>query len=193
MKILYRIRCLVQIIVLCMQSKDTKELVKQDLQRCGKNADFAETLVKNPNFRSVYYFRIKNKFLKKLCSIILCPSKVIEIWGDIGGGLRINHKMGCTILANRIGKNCTVLQGVTIGKGKVTEKGELPILGDNVTIYANAVIIGGITIGDNAVIGAGSVVTHDVPTGTVVAGVPAKVIRKLADANLSDVEAEGNF
>ena len=50
---------------------------------------------------------------------------------------------------------------------------------DNVWIGANATILPGVTIGENAVIGAGSVVTKDVPANTVVAGNPAKVIRQL--------------
>ena len=50
-------------------------------------------------------------------------------------------------------------------------------IGKNVWIGANAVILPGVEIGDHAVIGAGSVVTHDVPSHAVAAGVPAKVIK----------------
>lgn len=52
-------------------------------------------------------------------------------------------------------------------------------IGRNVWIGTGAIVLPGITIGDNAVIGAGSVVTKDVPENTVVAGVPARVIRTL--------------
>ncbi len=60
----------------------------------------------------------------------------------------------------------------TIGYTKI---GQVHI-GDHVFIGANATILPGVTIGDYAVVGAGSIVTHDVPARTVVAGVPAKVI-----------------
>lgn len=52
-------------------------------------------------------------------------------------------------------------------------------IGKNVWIGANATILPGVTIGDNAVIAAGAVVTKDVPANTVVGGVPAKQIRKI--------------
>ena len=52
-------------------------------------------------------------------------------------------------------------------------------IGDNVWIGANATILQGVKIGDGAIIGANAVVTHDVPANTVVAGVPAKIIRKV--------------
>jgi len=51
----------------------------------------------------------------------------------------------------------------------------------NVWIGAGATIIGGVTVGENSVVGAGSVVTHDVPPNTLVGGNPAKVIRSIAE------------
>ena len=53
------------------------------------------------------------------------------------------------------------------------------VLGKNVWVGSNATILQGVHIGDNAVVGAGAVVTKDIPANTVVAGVPAKIIRRL--------------
>ena len=64
---------------------------------------------------------------------------------------------------------------VTAKKNRKTNR-HVPILRDNVTVYANAVIIGGITIGNNAKIGAGSVVINDVPDNATVVGNPARII-----------------
>lgn len=64
-------------------------------------------------------------------------------------------------------------RAVTIGKPIVIER--------NVWIAANATIIGGVTIGENAVVAAGSVVTKDVPPNTLVAGNPARIIRTIGD------------
>lgn len=55
----------------------------------------------------------------------------------------------------------------------------MPVIGNSVLIGANAVIIGNVRIGDNSIIGAGSVVTKDIPANSVAFGVPAKVIKKI--------------
>ena len=60
---------------------------------------------------------------------------------------------------------------------KKYNKGKSTIIGNDVWIGANAIVLGGVTVGDGAVIGAGSVVTKDVPPYAVVAGVPAKVLK----------------
>lgn len=93
---------------------------------------------------------------------------------DIGEGLCIVHGGNVHLNCDSIGKNLTVYQGVTFG----VHDGSRPIVGDNVTVYPNSVIVGGIKIGDNATIGALSYVSHDVPPGTTVIGCPAHEIRK---------------
>lgn len=52
-------------------------------------------------------------------------------------------------------------------------------IGDNVWIGSNATILGGVTIGNGAIIGANALVTHDVPENTIVAGIPAKILREV--------------
>lgn len=64
------------------------------------------------------------------------------------------------------------MQGVTIGKNT---KGS-PVIGDNVFIGANALVIGKVVVGNNVCIGAGSVVVKDVPDNAVVVGNPARII-----------------
>lgn len=78
-----------------------------------------------------------------------------------------------------IGENCWIMQNVTIGR-KAGEDG-VPRLGRNVAIGAGAVVLGNIEIGDNCVIGANSVVTKSFPANSVVAGVPAKLLRTLPE------------
>jgi serine O-acetyltransferase len=75
-----------------------------------------------------------------------------------------------------MGRNCKVYQQVTIG---FNHDLKAPVIGDNVEVCCGAKVIGGITIGDNVLIGANSVVVKDVPSNCVVAGVPARIIKRL--------------
>lgn len=84
---------------------------------------------------------------------------------EIGPGLRVIHGP-CNLNAARIGKNFTVYSGVTIG---VLRDG-IPVIGDNVSIYTNAVVVGPVTIGDNAKIGALTYVAKDIAPGMKVLG-----------------------
>ena len=60
--------------------------------------------------------------------------------------------------------------------GRAGHKG-LPIIGDNVVIGTHAQIIGNVTIGNNSIVGAGAIVTRDVPDNVVVVGNPAKILK----------------
>lgn len=93
--------------------------------------------------------------------------------GVAGAGVSIAHYG--TVVVNtraRIGRFCRLHPGVTIG----ISDGKVPIIGDLVYIGPNAVIYGGVTVGDRAVIGANAVVNRDVPPGVTVAGSPARVV-----------------
>ena len=73
-----------------------------------------------------------------------------------------------------IGKNCTILQQVTIAQANGEKSA---IIGDNVFIGAGAKILNSVNIGDNVKIGANAVVTKDIPSNCTAVGVPAKIIR----------------
>jgi serine O-acetyltransferase len=93
----------------------------------------------------------------------------------IAGGLLIPHPNGVVIHPDaKLGPNCLVFQQVTIGTGPVPG---VPTLGGCVDVGPGAKILGGVTIGDGAIIGANSVVIHDVPAGAVAVGVPAVIKR----------------
>ncbi|MBZ4416379.1 serine O-acetyltransferase [Myxococcus sp. RHSTA-1-4] len=100
---------------------------------------------------------------------------------EIGEGTQLGYGgIGVVIhKAAKIGNHCLISQQVTIG-GRSGLEGA-PVIGDYVRIGAGAKILGNIRIGDFAVIGANAVVLKDVAPGTVVAGVPARVIRQDPD------------
>ncbi len=109
---------------------------------------------------------------------------------EIGEGAFINY--GCSIAADllvRIGPRCNIGTHVIIMDNdfhrlEPDRRHEKPasrpiILEENVWLGGRVIVLNGVTIGKDSVIGAGSVVTRDIPPGVVAAGVPAKVIRQL--------------
>ncbi len=139
---------------------------------------------------SVYTMRIP--ILKQLLQLfLLFWQKGIEITtgisipasAKIGHSFYIGHFGGIILNAKTvIGNNCNISQGVTIGVSGKNEKRGVPVIRDNVYIGANAVVTGKITIGNNVLIGACSLVNTDVDDNAVMLGVPAvKVSEKSSE------------
>ena len=140
-----------------------------------------------PQFNILFWFRCltwlkgKGKLWKALYYPLYyyhrwkCAVVGIEILPGthIGKGLTLTHCGGVIVNPNSlIGENVKLFQGVTIGGWK----GGVPQIGSNVMICAGAKVIGNVRIGNNVVVGANAVVTHDVPDNAVVAGVPARIV-----------------
>lgn len=96
----------------------------------------------------------------------------ISSYATIDGGLKVLHSPGIVIGHQVIiGKNCELFQNVTIGSNRRIRNGrEMPIIGDNVSIYTGAVVVGGIHIGNNVKIGANAYVDYDVPDNSIIYG-----------------------
>lgn len=147
------------------------------------------------NFRGLFFiicFRIAHYVTRwKLTKICLFPVWIlyslvfnrilgidISMYATIGNNFVLWHGMGTVVHPDAvIGDNVTMRHCTTIGSSK--SGGGAPIIGNNVDIGCNVVIIGEITIGDNVIIGAGSVVTKSIPSNVVVAGNPAKEVRAI--------------
>ena len=95
----------------------------------------------------------------------------------IGEGLFIDHGMGVVIGETaEIGNGCHLYQGVTLGGTSTRREKRHPTLADNVVVGAGAELIGAIYVGENARIGAGSVVVTNVPANATVVGVPGHIV-----------------
>ena len=119
--------------------------------------------------------RFLSQFARFLTGIEIHPG------ATIGKRFFIDHGMGVVIGETTIiGNDCTLYQGVTLG-GVGTGEHKVkrhPTLQNNVMISSGARIIGDVTIGDNSIVGASSVVLKDVPPNCTVVGVPGRIVKE---------------
>ena len=146
----------------------------------------AEVVLAYPGFHARELHRLAHALHKRKVPIV--PRVIsnfsrfvtgIEIHpgAQIGEGLFIDHGMGVVIGETaEIGDDCHILQGVTLGGTSMHRTKRHPTLGNRVTVGAGAKLIGAVEIGDNARIGAGSVVVANVPENATVVGVPGHVV-----------------
>lgn len=143
-----------------------------------------------PDARTVLIFRLSQWFyqfkilrpLSYLCTVL--NDLIAGVWigprVKAGGGLVFAHARGLVVNPTAvIGKNCLILQRVTIGGPNV-------VIGDNVALYANATVVSNarghaeLRIGNSSIIGAGAVVTKNVPSYSIVVGVPGKIVKSIS-------------
>jgi serine O-acetyltransferase len=168
-----------------------------------------EVILTQPGLHAVWLHRIAHRLHRN--RVPLVPRLVshlnrfltgIEIHpgAKIGRKFFIDHGMGVVIGESAvIGDHVTLYQGVTLGISHTRDVRNLrgkkrhPTLGDHVTVTVGAKILGDITVGEGAIVGAGSVVVKDVPAHTTVVGVPGRVVveRDPATGTERRVAAEG--
>lgn len=118
-----------------------------------------------------WLYRVMYRYCRNLYGIELPYSAII------GRRVIIEHQSGIVIHGNSVlGDDCVVRQGCTLGSRTITDPFAAPRLGRQVSLGAGAKILGAVTIGDHAQIGANAVVLCDVPAGATAVGVPARVI-----------------
>lgn len=140
--------------------------------------------------------RIVKELFGKSEGAFLNPPFYCDYGSHIEVGKNFFANYNCTIIdvaKVRIGDNCQMAPNVAIytaghpvhpvSRNSMYEYGIEVTIGDNVWIGGNTVILPGVHIGSNTVIGAGSVVTKDIPDWVIAAGNPCKVIRKITDAD----------
>ncbi|MGZ3769085.1 MAG: serine O-acetyltransferase EpsC [Bdellovibrio sp.] len=160
------------------------------LQGRPNNINTAEVFLQilSPRFLPVVLCRVSHSLyrhklspLAKLFSLVNFVLFGIEISPqiEIGPGLFFPHTQGTVIGARKIGANAIIFQQVTLGAKDLDMGFNLecrPEIGDNVTIGAGAKILGGVFIGNDAKIGANSVVLSDIPARSVCVGIPGRIV-----------------
>lgn len=137
-------------------------------------------------FRISRYLFLKRNLLAKLLFVpAFVVYRILQHWTrvqipvrvDIKGGIKISHFSDIVIVGkSSISKSLTIIQGVSIGRGFNKKNYGSPSIGDNVILFPGAKVSDNITIGNKVIIGAKAVVSTDIPSNSVVAGNPARVI-----------------
>jgi serine O-acetyltransferase len=165
------------------------ERMRQDvrtvLERDPAARSALEVVLCSPGVHAIWIHRVAHGFWRGGWHLTArCVSHVgrfvtgIEIHpaAVLGSGLFIDHGMGVVIGETaEVGRNVSILQGVTLGGTSLKREKRHPTIGDNVMIGAGAKVIGGFTVGAGSRIGAGSVVVREVPENCVVVGVPGRI------------------
>ena len=149
---------------------------------------FLEVVLTYPGLHAVWSYRFshwlwthKLRFFARFVAAIARVLTNVDIHpaATIGERLFIDHGIGVVVgETSIIGNDVTLYQGVTLGGTSLEHGKRHPTLGNGVTVGAGAKILGAITIGHDARIGANSVVIRDVPPGAVVVGVPGQIISR---------------
>lgn len=163
-----------------------REDVDAAIARDPAAASRADVIVNSPGLHAIWAYRVSHalwrrpagKPLARALSTLTRAVTGVEIHpgAQIGRRFFIDHGMGVVIGETaEVGDDVMLYHGVTLGGRSLAKVKRHPTLGDRVTIGAGARVLGPVTIGDDAQIGANSVVVKDVPAGAVATGVPAVV------------------
>jgi serine O-acetyltransferase len=166
------------------------QIIREDVQAIIRNDPAARSRLEvllYPGLQATIVHRLNHwmwnagvPFVPRLLSQFTRFSTGIEIHpgAQIGCGFFIDHGMGVVIGETAVvGNHVTLYQGVTLGgTGKQSGKRH-PTLGDDIVVGVGAKVLGAITIGDGARIGAGAVVVKDVPPHATAIGIPARVVQ----------------
>lgn len=181
--------------------KSLKEDIKVVFERDPAAKSLLEVILSYPGLHALWAYRVAHALYKRrlytFARLISQTARFftgIEIHpgAKIGQHLFIDHGAGVVIGETaEIGDCVTIYQGVTLG-GTGKEKGKRhPTIGNHVLIATGAKVLGSITIGDYAKIGAGSVVLKPVPANSTVVGVPGRVViqdgRRLDDLDQTNL------
>jgi len=145
-----------------------------------------EMLLASSGLHAIWAYRVAHslwgrpgtRLLARLLSQVVRAATGVEIHpgATIGRRFFIDHGMGVVIgETTEIGDDVMLYHGVTLGGRSLAKTKRHPTLGHRVTVGAGAKILGPILIGDDAQVGANSVVVKDVPAGAVAVGIPAQI------------------
>lgn len=143
----------------------TSTFIQDSFRYTGSHSFPLKQFLSNHAVRYLFFLRQQNP-VARLCRKHMQTKYGLEIGNgsNIGPGLYLGHAHSITVNPRaRLGKNCNLHKGVTIGQENRGERIGAPVIGDNVWVGTNAVVVGGITVGDNVLIAPNAFVNQDIP------------------------------
>ncbi len=176
--------------------------LKEDIQTVFKKDPAARSIIEDllcyPGLHAIWFHRIAHYFWSHKLFLLGRFISHIGRWltgiethpgANIGRRFFIDHGMGVVIgETTDIGDDVMLYQGVVLGGVSLEKKKRHPTLENNVVVGCGAALLGAITIGEGAKVGAGSVVLRDVPSGATVVGIPGKIAAGLGAKMMEDLE-----
>ena len=179
------------------------QTVMEELERCRKILQRLNTADRSDG---ELIKKIVKELLGKSENAVINPPFYCDYGFNIEVGKNFFANYNCTILdvaKVKIGDNCQFAPNVAVytaghpihpvSRNSQYEYGISVTIGDNVWIGGNSVIVPGVHIGSNTVIGAGSVVTKDIPDWVIAAGNPCRVIRKITEEDKESYYKDRKF
>ena len=159
-----------------------KDILLYNRKTNGMGVSFmslSKLLYLDPYYRAIFYHKAGKR--TKIFRFLLPPEDKITIsqYVVFKGAVFAAHPYSTYINAKEIGDNFSFRHCTTLGNKSDDKPNDIPTIGDNVTLGAHVIILGNVHVGNNVIVGAGSVVVKDIPDNCVVAGNPAKIIKKL--------------
>jgi serine O-acetyltransferase len=149
----------------------------------GDNCIQAAFLYRIARFLARHRLRVPAEMLHALSKFLTHLD--ISPWADIGPGVYFYHGLGTVVgKGASIGKGALICQGVSVGGATI---------GDDVKLWAGAKVLGRVTIGDRSEVGANAVVIGDVPSDSVVFGIPARLAGKTPGPRTTNAELRSSL
>lgn len=181
----------IEMVDACIKEAVQQTIIDANVKYAGKKViedwkDLEYFIETDSTIEAVFLYRLERLiFLKDSDSAVLPylaslmkrrTGSEIYYSTQIGPGFNLQHGFGVVIGPRyQIGENFTIHQGVTLGQKNLNSPNERIIIGNNVTLFANSVVLGNIKIGDNAKLGANSVLLTDAIENGIYVGAPAKL------------------
>jgi serine O-acetyltransferase len=182
-------------------------LIREDIQAARAKDPAArgwlEIVICYPGLQAIWIYRVAHwlwerglKFSARVLSHLGRFLTGVEIHpaAEIGRRLFIDHGMGIVIGETaELGNDCVMFKGVVLGGVSTEKKKRHPTLGNRVVVGTNACVLGPIEIGDDVMIGSGSVVIRSAPSGCTVVGVPGRVVNKQEKRRIAEEMNHGSL